>query len=69
MISGAEVNITDYDGHLDFSDKELKLLDWVTASIHAQVIKPSTVDDITKAYINLATKKSLCRCDWTLCFA
>ena len=38
----------------DFPDKELKPLDWIVASMHIHVINPSTVENISKAYINLA---------------
>ncbi len=54
MLCGAEVNVTDYDGNLDFPEKELKPLDWIVASMHIHVIKPSTAANITNAYINLS---------------
>ena len=54
ILCGSEVNVVDYEGNLDFPDKELKPLEWIVASMHIHVINPSTVENISKAYINLA---------------
>lgn len=54
IICGVETNVIDYEGNLDFPEKELKPLDWVVASMHVHCVKPSTVENITNAYINLA---------------
>ena len=54
VLKGAEVNILDYEGHLDLTDKELNALDWVIASMHAPVINSGTVEEHTRAYIAVA---------------
>lgn len=54
ILCGVEANITDYEGNLDFPAKELRPLDWVVASMHIHVIKPSSEDNITKSYLGVA---------------
>ena len=49
VIKGAEANITDYSGKCDIPDALLKKLDFVIASFHDIVIKPSTVEEHTSA--------------------
>jgi len=53
VVCGVEANIMDYEGNLDFPEKELKPLDWVVASMHMDLIKPSTVENITNSYLKL----------------
>lgn len=54
ILCGVEANIIDYEGTLDFPEKEARPLDWVVASMHVPTLKPSTVENITKAYLNVA---------------
>lgn len=53
IFKGAEVNITDFDGHIDLPPKILKDLDFTIASFHDVVIKSKTANDHTNAYINI----------------
>lgn len=59
IIRGAEVNVTDYEGGLDVTEKELNRLEWVIASFHGQVLTPTNYDEITAGYINLAKNQPL----------
>lgn len=54
IIRGIEVNIMDYDGALDFPDEHLQRLGWVIASLHTPTITPSTVEDHTRVWLNVA---------------
>ncbi len=51
MFYGAEANILDTSGKLDLDDTILKDLDYVIASIHKPILKPGTIEENTKAYI------------------
>lgn len=51
IIKGAEVNIINYKGDLDLSERCLKRLEFVIASLHDVVIEPSTVQEHTNALI------------------
>jgi putative hydrolase len=51
ILKGIEANIVDYDGSIDLSDRILKRLDFVIASLHDICIKPSTVTQNTKAIL------------------
>ncbi|WRS28099.1 phosphatase [Oscillospiraceae bacterium MB08-C2-2] len=54
ILKGAEVNILDFDGALDLSDKILAKLDWVIASFHTMCIEPGTREDHTRAWLSIA---------------
>lgn len=54
ILRGAEANIIDFDGNIDLNKKSLGVLDWVIASFHNPVCAPSTIEDHTKAYVNIA---------------
>ncbi|MEG0615213.1 MAG: phosphatase [Oscillospiraceae bacterium] len=54
MIFGAEVNIMDFEGNLDFNETELKKLEWIVASMHGTIMKIGTSEDYTNSYIKLA---------------
>ena len=54
IMCGSEVNIIDYDGNLDFPEKEIKPLDWIVASMHIHVIEPTSISEISEAYIKMA---------------
>lgn len=51
LLLGAEANIIDFNGTLDFSDSLISCLDFVIASLHIPCIKPGTKDENTNAYI------------------
>jgi putative hydrolase len=53
LLLGAEVNIMDPEGNIDLYETELSQLDVVIASIHIPCMKPTTVEDHTRAYINV----------------
>ena len=54
ILKGVEVNITDYDGSLDLSDKILQSLDIVIASFHGYCIGQGSFEDRTRAWISIA---------------
>jgi putative hydrolase len=54
LLKGCEVNIRDYDGSLDLSDKILERLDWVIASMHSSVLAPQTITEHTRAWLAVA---------------
>ncbi len=55
VLKGIEANVLDVKGTLDFSQEELKRLDWVIASIHSDCL-PSTLtcDQATELWMNIA---------------
>ena len=53
LLLGAEVNIMNYEGEVDLSQKELKDLDVVIASLHIPCIKAGTREQNTQAYLNV----------------
>lgn len=54
ILYGAEVNITDINGHIDMEEDILNLLDVVNASIHIPCYKDADKDDHTSAYMAVA---------------
>ena len=54
LLRGAEVNILNYEGKLDLSDKILENLEWVIASYHTCCCEPSTIEDHTKGWLAVA---------------
>ena len=54
LIRGVEANILDYTGKLDMPDDILDWLDWVIASLHDLVIKPSTREKHTACWLAVA---------------
>lgn len=53
MLYGTEANIIDYDGNLDMDDFTLDKMDIVIGSVHDEVYKVGSVDENTKAFINV----------------
>lgn len=51
LLLGAEVNILDYEGHVDLDDREMASLDLVIASLHRPCIRPGSVEENTRAYL------------------
>lgn len=54
ILRGAEVNITDYGGALDMPEEILDGLDWVIASLHEEVIRPSVKSEHTRCWAKIA---------------
>lgn len=54
LLKGVEANIMDMAGNLDMPRPLLDKLDIVVASFHSTCVKPSTVEDHTNAYLNIA---------------
>ena len=51
LMLGAELNILDYDGHIDLDTRVLKQLDLKIASLHSVCIKPGTRKENTQAVL------------------
>lgn len=54
IIRGVEANIMDYEGHLDMPEKALNSLDFVISSYHTSCTVPGTIEDHTRAYLEIA---------------
>ena len=52
LLLGAELNILDSDGTVDLPDSILQKLDITIASLHIPCMKPGTLLDNTRAYVN-----------------
>ena len=53
LLLGAEVNILDPEGSIDLTERELKGMDIVIASLHIPCMKPGTCRENTMAYLNV----------------
>lgn len=53
MLYGTEANIIDYDGNLDMEDFTLNKLDIIIGSIHDEVYKVGSIEENTRAFINV----------------
>lgn len=51
VFYGAELNILDYDGHVDLPESTLKQMDLTFASIHSPCFQAGSVKENTRAYI------------------
>ncbi len=51
LLLGAELNILDYEGHIDLPARYLKTLDIVIASLHTPCIRPGTAKENTRALL------------------
>lgn len=51
ILKGIEANIMDYEGNIDVSKDLCEKLDYVIASLHPPCIKPSSLEDNTRAVI------------------
>ncbi len=49
MMFGSELNIIDYDGHVDMEERILNMLDYAVASFHTPCIKPGSMAENTRA--------------------
>ncbi len=54
ILYGVEANICDYEGTLDIDNTNVPELDWIVASYHEPVCEPSSIEDHTRGYINIA---------------
>ena len=54
VLKGCEVNIMDYTGKLDLTEKVLGRLDWVIASYHTVCCPPATVPEHTAGWLAVA---------------
>ncbi len=53
VLCGIELNILDFDGHVDMDDKVLSRLDLAIASLHVPCIKPGSREENTKACLRV----------------
>lgn len=53
ILMGAELNIMDYEGHVDLSEDTLSKLDYAVASLHPPCIHSGTIRQNTDAYLNV----------------
>lgn len=51
LLLGVELNVIDYEGHVDLNEETLLGLDIAIASLHMPCIKPGTIDENTNALI------------------
>ncbi len=51
LIKGAELNLCDYEGKVDLTEKQLETLEWTIASIHTPCLAPAGVEQITGTYL------------------
>ena len=54
ILKGVEANVLDTAGHLDIPNGLLKKLDWVIVSFHEPTFPPSSEEDHTKAWLQVA---------------
>jgi putative hydrolase len=54
IIPGSEVDVVDYDGTLGMSEKYLKSVSWVIASMHDIVLEPKAEKEHTSAWLGAA---------------
>lgn len=52
LLLGVELNIIDYDGHVDLPQNVLAQMDVAIASMHVPCLKPGTMAENTRAYLN-----------------
>ena len=53
LLLGAEVNILDPEGSIDLTERELKGMDIVIASLHIPCMKPGSKLENTESYLNV----------------
>ncbi len=54
IIYGAEASVADYDGNLDFPEKECETLDWIIGSVHTEILHSHSIEVNTETYLKLA---------------
>lgn len=60
MMFGAELNIMDYDGHVDLPERIINKLDYAVASIHRPCYEPGTAAQNTAAYLGAMKIPQVC---------
>ena len=60
MMFGAELNILDYEGHVDLPSNILDKLDYAVASIHRPCYEPGTAAQNTAAYLGAMKIPKVC---------
>lgn len=53
VLYGAELNILDFDGHVDLPEEILSQMDLCIASIHPPCFKGGSMEENTRAYLNV----------------
>ena len=53
VLQGVELNIMDYDGHIDLPDEILEEMDVVIASMHSPCLRPGTKEVNTRACLRV----------------
>lgn len=53
LVTGAEVNIKDFEGGLDLDREVLSQLDFVVASYHVEAIDPASAAEHTRGWLNV----------------
>ena len=56
ILRGCEANILDVKGNIDLAEEDSKFLDYMIASFHEPVFKPTNKNDNTQAFINCVNK-------------
>lgn len=51
VLQGVELNIIDYDGTIDLSERVLREMDYAIASLHTPCLAPGTMRQNTRAYL------------------
>ena len=51
LYKGSELNITDYEGATDMSERRLNMLEFAIVSLHSVVIEPGTIEQNTAALL------------------
>lgn len=59
ILRGCEANILDSEGNIDLTEKIQGELDYIIASLHDVCIKPSTIEQNTKAVLNAMNNKRI----------
>ena len=54
VLRGVELNVVDMDGTVDLPERLIKRMDWVIASLHENILRPSAGMDYTGLYMALA---------------
>ena len=53
VLFGTELNIMDFDGHVDMDEKISRKMDVCIASMHTPCLTPGTVSENTRGYLNI----------------
>lgn len=53
VMFGVELNVMDYEGHVDLSEKYMECTDLRIASLHPPCIKPGTIEENTAAMLGI----------------